>query len=148
VFLLFQYEMASEHEHSCCVLISDTKLKKDGKWHTWIDYPKFNQLVTEFYETGKTFSAEDYGAETPEWAVYGAKERGFNPSEMKKSTGAKARKPRPTLAELNAKYPEINAANAKAQQESITALSAEHIATFTVRGKEEAPVAAAPAGSS
>lgn len=31
------YELASAHEHSCCVLISDTKLKVNGKWHTWID---------------------------------------------------------------------------------------------------------------
>jgi tRNA wybutosine-synthesizing protein 1 len=95
------YEMASEHEHSCCVLISDTKLKKNGKWHTWIDYPKFNQLVTEYYRTGKTFTAEDYGAETPAWAVYGAKEAGFSPLEVKKT----GKRQRLTHEQLNAKYP-------------------------------------------
>ena len=113
------YEMASEHEHSCCVLISDTKMKKDGKWHTWIDYPKFNQLVTEYYATGKTFSAEDYSAETPTWACYGAKEAGFSPLETKTTT--KSKKARPTLAELNEKYPGLNEANYQAQQANIKA---------------------------
>jgi tRNA wybutosine-synthesizing protein 1 len=35
------YELACEHVHSCCILISDTSLKINGKWHTWINYPKF-----------------------------------------------------------------------------------------------------------
>lgn len=39
------YELAAEHEHSCCVLMAHKDFKKDGVWHTWIDYPKFQQLV-------------------------------------------------------------------------------------------------------
>jgi tRNA wybutosine-synthesizing protein 1 len=131
------YEMASEHEHSCCVLISDTRMKRDGKWCTWIDYEEFNRLVRRYYATGEQFTDEDYMAETPAWAVYGAKEAGFSPYEKKKSTGAKARRPRPTLAELDAKYPELQAKNAAAQAANIAA----HLAS-------EAKLASASSASS
>lgn len=77
------YELACEHVHSCCILISDTSLKINGKWHTHIDYPKFLALADKFYKTGEMFSAVDYAAETPEWAVYGADEGGFSPNEMR-----------------------------------------------------------------
>ena len=38
-----------------------------GKWHTWIDYPKFDMLMKEYYASGgaKSFTSEDYMAETP-----------------------------------------------------------------------------------
>jgi tRNA wybutosine-synthesizing protein 1 len=35
-----KYELACEHVHSCCILIALTKFKPEGKWHTFIDYPK------------------------------------------------------------------------------------------------------------
>lgn len=61
--LLPDYEVACEHEHSNCVLIAHKKVrgfllklgtfftklwqfKINGKWWTWIDYPKFHELVT------------------------------------------------------------------------------------------------------
>jgi tRNA wybutosine-synthesizing protein 1 len=78
-----QYELACEHVHSCCILICDTRFKIDGQWHTWIDYPKFQALEREYYETGKPFDAFDYMAPTPSWAVFGAKEEGFNPAETR-----------------------------------------------------------------
>jgi len=78
-----QYEMACEHVHSCCVLISHTKLKIDGQWHTWIDYPKFHEKITEYKETGKPFTSGDYAAPTPSWAVFGAEEEGFDPAETR-----------------------------------------------------------------
>jgi hypothetical protein len=39
-----------------------------GKWHTWIDYPKFHECVNAYYASGgaKTFTAYDYMAPTPE----------------------------------------------------------------------------------
>ena len=64
-----EYELACEHAHSCLTLIAHTKFKhpvkpehlpltdffydepKDGpeaaaeRWHTWIDYEKFHELV-------------------------------------------------------------------------------------------------------
>ncbi|XP_054749504.2 S-adenosyl-L-methionine-dependent tRNA 4-demethylwyosine synthase TYW1-like isoform X1 [Lytechinus pictus] len=83
--LLPEYEIASEHEHSNCVLAANTKFKKDSEWWTWIDYPQFHALMAEYdaSEGKKTFTAEDYMAKTPSWAVYGCKEQGFDPQETR-----------------------------------------------------------------
>ena len=51
------------------------------KWHTWIDYEKFHQLQDLHRTTNATFTTLDYVKETPSWAVYGAKEQGFNPND-------------------------------------------------------------------
>ncbi|KAK1256731.1 hypothetical protein QJS04_geneDACA024043 [Acorus gramineus] len=75
-----EYEVACEHVHSCCVLLAKvTKYKVNGRWHTWIDYDKFHDLVA----SGKPFSSEDYMAPTPLWAVYGAEEGGFDPDQSR-----------------------------------------------------------------
>ena len=50
-----------------------------GTWHTWIDYDRFHELVA----SGKDFRAEDYMAPTPEWALVGSDERGFDPVEVR-----------------------------------------------------------------
>ncbi|KAI9343079.1 tRNA-yW synthesizing protein 1-like protein [Zopfochytrium polystomum] len=70
-----EYEIACEHAHSCSLLIAHKRFRINGTWHTWIDYPRFHQLA----RAGKPFTAMDYLAETPAWAVYGADERGFDP---------------------------------------------------------------------
>ena len=69
--MLPNYEVACEHEHSNCVLIAHKKVyysyvrsfgsvldlciiqvlcnsqfKVDGRWHTWIDFDKFIELVS------------------------------------------------------------------------------------------------------
>lgn len=78
------YGIATEHEHSCCVLLARKDIYlKEGKWHTWIDYPKFSALAKRFAETGESFTSADYMAETPYWAVYGAEEKGFDPLESR-----------------------------------------------------------------
>jgi tRNA wybutosine-synthesizing protein 1 len=83
-----EYGIACEHEHSLCVLIANkNKFLINGNWHTWIDYPKFHQLV----KSGKNFSATDYMAETPQWALHGSTERGFDPEEER----FKRAKPKP-----------------------------------------------------
>lgn len=38
------YAIASEHAHSCCVLIASKRFLVDGAWHTWIDFDKFVTL--------------------------------------------------------------------------------------------------------
>ena len=82
--LLTDHEIASEHEHSNCVLIANKKFRPDGKtWHTWIDYEKFHQLNGEFLQSGKMFSSSDYMARTPDWAVFGCTECGFDPEETR-----------------------------------------------------------------
>ena len=83
-----EYEIACEHEHSCCVLLAEaSKFKIDGSWHTWIDFDKFIELQA----SGEPFSTFDYMQETPAWAQYGAKERGFDPDETRwrRGDGAK-----------------------------------------------------------
>lgn len=41
-------------------------MKRDGVFHTWIDYPKFHELVA----SGEHFTAADYMSPTPDWAVF------------------------------------------------------------------------------
>lgn len=80
------YSIATEHEHSNCILLArEDKFKPNGQWHTWIDYDKFNLLIEEYYRSGKqsTFSSLDYIAETPCWAIYQSPERGFDPIESR-----------------------------------------------------------------
>ena len=80
-----EYEIASEHEHSNCVLIAHRRFKVAGEWYTWIDYRRFHELTQEYEESkgNKTFTAQDYMAKTPHWAVFGANERGFDPEETR-----------------------------------------------------------------
>jgi len=73
------YEIACEHEHSCCVLLANKRFKINGQWHTWINYDKFHSLV----RSGEEFTAEDYMAPTPYWAVVGSQEKGFDPEQIR-----------------------------------------------------------------
>ncbi|KAG2953514.1 S-adenosyl-L-methionine-dependent tRNA 4-demethylwyosine synthase [Phytophthora cactorum] len=77
------YALASEHSHSNCVLIAKKKFCRDGVWHTWIDYERFHELIAKYYEDGTPFTADDYTAPTPYWAVYDSKEQGFDPVETR-----------------------------------------------------------------
>uniref|UniRef100_A0AAX7UKS4 S-adenosyl-L-methionine-dependent tRNA 4-demethylwyosine synthase TYW1 n=1 Tax=Astatotilapia calliptera TaxID=8154 RepID=A0AAX7UKS4_ASTCA len=83
--MLPEYEIACEHEHSNCLLIAHTKFKMDGEWWTWIDYERFQELIQAYDESGgqQTFSALDYVAKTPSWALFGAQEQGFDPAETR-----------------------------------------------------------------
>ena len=79
----FSYGLASEHAHSCCVLLAQSKYQREGVWHTHIDYARFHSLVQRYYETGEAFSSGDFCAPTPPWAVFGAVEEGFDPAEAR-----------------------------------------------------------------
>ncbi|XP_028857323.1 S-adenosyl-L-methionine-dependent tRNA 4-demethylwyosine synthase TYW1 isoform X2 [Denticeps clupeoides] len=83
--LLPDYDIASEHEHSNCLLLAHHKFKVDGEWWTWIDYERFHVLAQRYEDSGgaATFSSLDYVAKTPGWAVFGAQERGFDPSDTR-----------------------------------------------------------------
>jgi tRNA wybutosine-synthesizing protein 1 len=81
-----KYGIATEHEHSCCILIArEDRFLVEGQWHTWIDYPKFDELIAAYYESNgsKTFTSTDYLAPTPDWALYKSSERGFDPVESR-----------------------------------------------------------------
>lgn len=79
------YELASEHEHSNCVLLAHKRFYNDGRWNTWIDYPKYHQLMKNYEESNgtQTFRDTDYMAPTPSWAVFGDEHRGFDPDETR-----------------------------------------------------------------
>uniref|UniRef100_A0A8C0GY74 tRNA 4-demethylwyosine synthase (AdoMet-dependent) n=1 Tax=Chelonoidis abingdonii TaxID=106734 RepID=A0A8C0GY74_CHEAB len=83
--LIPDYDIACEHEHSNCLLIAHKKFKIDGEWCTWIDYDRFQELVQEYENSrgSKTFAAADYVAKTPHWAVFGSRERGFDPLDTR-----------------------------------------------------------------
>nr|XP_035135288.2 S-adenosyl-L-methionine-dependent tRNA 4-demethylwyosine synthase TYW1 isoform X6 [Callithrix jacchus] len=85
VDLIPDYEIACEHEHSNCLLIAHKKFKIGSEWWTWIDYNRFQELIQEYEDSGgsKTFSAKDYMARTPHWALFGASERGFDPKDTR-----------------------------------------------------------------
>ena len=41
------YGLACEHAHSCCVLLARReRYFRDGAWHTWIDYERFQARCT------------------------------------------------------------------------------------------------------
>jgi tRNA wybutosine-synthesizing protein 1 len=96
-----EYEVACEHAHSCLMLLAKTKFKKvpesaaagaAPKWHTWIDYDRFHELTAaNRKDPGATFTALDYLAETPDWAVFGASEQGFSPAETRVYRNARYR---------------------------------------------------------
>jgi len=77
------YSIASEHEHSNCVLVASERFRVAGQWRTWIDYDRFHSLVAEHHNTGRLFTGLDYCAATPAWAVYGSPEQGFDPQETR-----------------------------------------------------------------
>jgi tRNA wybutosine-synthesizing protein 1 len=86
-----EYDLACEHKHSCSVLLArvDQFTVVDAatgqrKWCTWIDYDKFQELAARNAEDPTfTFTVEDYTAETPAWALFGAKEEGFDPTDKR-----------------------------------------------------------------
>ena len=51
----------------------------DGTWDTWIDYDRFHALAA----SGEPFAVEDYKAPCPPWALLGAAEDGFDPSDTR-----------------------------------------------------------------
>ncbi|XP_034844615.1 S-adenosyl-L-methionine-dependent tRNA 4-demethylwyosine synthase TYW1 isoform X3 [Mirounga leonina] len=63
----------------------EVKFKIDSEWWTWIDYNRFQELMQEYEDSGgsATFSAKDYVAKTPHWALFGACERGFDPKDTR-----------------------------------------------------------------
>jgi tRNA wybutosine-synthesizing protein 1 len=84
------YGIAAEHAHSCCVLIASERFRKEGKWHTRIDYERFFECL----ESGKEFTPEDYmGQETPEWATWG--NGGFDPRDERVYRKGKNKVPLP-----------------------------------------------------
>jgi hypothetical protein len=83
------YGLACEHKHSCSVLLARVDQfaydMEDGSrgWKTWIDYEKFQKHALKFKEDGTHFEIEDYVAPCPHWALAGAVEEGFDPTDLR-----------------------------------------------------------------
>lgn len=81
------YELCCEHSHSNCTLIANKKFKIDGKWHTWIDYDRYFELIDLQTRGGgeskKEFTSLDYAKPCPSWALIGSEEGGFDPEHMR-----------------------------------------------------------------
>jgi hypothetical protein len=43
---------------------------------------RFHALAAAWAKDGTPFTSEEYGAPTPDWALYGAPEAGFDPVEL------------------------------------------------------------------
>jgi tRNA wybutosine-synthesizing protein 1 len=85
-----EYDLACEHKHSCSVLlarvdqfaVTDPEDPTKRKWRTWIDYDKFQELAAKHAaDPSFKFGVQDYIADTPDWAVFGANEEGFDPTD-------------------------------------------------------------------
>ena len=55
------YALVAEHVPSRVVLLAKRTFKRDGVWHTWIDFEKYHELVM----SSKPFTALDYVLPTP-----------------------------------------------------------------------------------
>lgn len=86
-----QYGIACEHKHSVSVLLArvdqfavDDPVTGKRRWRTWIDYDKFQRLAAKNAEDPTfTFGVEDYVEDTPDWALFGAEEAGFDPTDTR-----------------------------------------------------------------
>lgn len=86
-----KYGLACEHKHSCSVLLAREDQfsyvcpeTQKRKWRTWINYEKFQELVeTQKKDPSFKFTVEDYVADTPDWALSGAEEEGFDPTDTR-----------------------------------------------------------------
>ncbi|KAL2313807.1 S-adenosyl-L-methionine-dependent tRNA 4-demethylwyosine synthase [Schizosaccharomyces pombe] len=90
-----RYEIAAEHAHSCSILVAQTAFKKDGHWHTHIDYPKFFELI----RTKKDFGPFDYMASTPDFAMFG--NGGFSPEDTRFHRKKKTQTSKPISATIS-----------------------------------------------
>jgi len=96
-----EYRVACSHKHSVSVLLARVDqlavLNPDGTvktWNTWIDYDAFHRLAEAHAAGGPAFGIADYAAPCPAWALYGAAEDGFDPSDTrmyKKKANGKSR---------------------------------------------------------
>ena len=55
------YEICAEHIPSRVVMIAKKKFKRNGEWYTWIDFPKFHELI----DRGVEVRTEDFLKKTP-----------------------------------------------------------------------------------
>ncbi len=62
------YEICSEHISSRVVMVAKKEYKIDGIWTTWIDFPKFHELI----EQGNPVKVKDFLKKTPASGLSGS----------------------------------------------------------------------------
>ena len=90
------YEIACAHKHSVSVLLARVDqlggavIDGQRRWNTWIDYDAFHEKAA----SDAPFGIADYVAPCPDWALFGAAEDGFDPTDTrlyKKKKNGKSR---------------------------------------------------------
>src|SRR3989338_3851727 len=74
------YDIVSEHIPSRVVMFAKKKFMVNGIWKTWIDFPKWHELIN----SGKEFTAEDYWKRTPQVGLSGLGTLDTVPEDVKK----------------------------------------------------------------
>ena len=74
------YGIVSEHIPSRVVMLAKNKFKINEKWHTWIDFSKYHELVN----SGKEFTSDDYLKETPKTGLSGKGTKDSQPKRLLK----------------------------------------------------------------
>eukprot|EP00397_Hematodinium_sp_SG-2012_P039463 GEMP01043090.1.p1 GENE.GEMP01043090.1~~GEMP01043090.1.p1 ORF type:complete len:401 (+),score=70.01 GEMP01043090.1:86-1288(+) len=69
------YGIASEHHHSCAMLLARKDRYYSSQWNTWIDFEGFHDGL----------SPGEAQRPTPDFALYGSLERGFSPADTQKA---------------------------------------------------------------
>ena len=85
---LLPYTIACSHEHSHCALLARRDYFVDSRWHTWIDFKRFADLMQQGCSAPL---ASDYRLPTPDWCLHGAATGGFDPQQVRHKS-AKRRK--------------------------------------------------------
>lgn len=81
------YEIVSEHIPSRVLMFAKKKFKIGGRWHTWIDFEQWHELVN----SGKEFTSLDFVKQTPQTGLSGrgTKDR-MNPRMVQKEMAHKS----------------------------------------------------------
>lgn len=74
------YEIVSEHIPSRVVMLAKKKYKKDGRWHTWIDFPRWHELVNSEGD----INSDNYLKPTPQTGLSGKGTLDNMPADVRK----------------------------------------------------------------
>ena len=98
------YDIVSEHIPSRAIMLAKKKFKKDGKWHTWIDFLRYHSLVN----SGKEFTSDDYLLSTPQVGLSGKGTVDMLKEMEKRENLDKKRLEKPIMVKVDEKNDEMS----------------------------------------